>query len=117
MFTISKDFTFSASHAINGLPDDHPCRNLHGHNYLVRLHLQSETLDEVGFIVDYKKLNELRDYLDTQFDHRHLNQVIPINPTTELLCKWVYDWCKERWSETCKVEISEPPKTWASYSA
>ena len=48
MYTIAKRFAFSASHVIGGLPADHPCARLHGHNYEVEVVLQSPTLDAVG---------------------------------------------------------------------
>jgi 6-pyruvoyltetrahydropterin/6-carboxytetrahydropterin synthase len=35
MYTIFKDFTFSAAHAIRG--HTRGCQNLHGHNYRVRV--------------------------------------------------------------------------------
>ena len=34
MFTITKQFYFSASHTLDTLPDDHPCTQLHGHNWV-----------------------------------------------------------------------------------
>src|SRR5215468_9371730 len=34
-YTISKFFEFSAAHHLTGLPDDHPCSRVHGHNYVV----------------------------------------------------------------------------------
>jgi hypothetical protein len=37
MYTIAKRFTFSASHIIGGLPADHRCARLHGHNYSMAL--------------------------------------------------------------------------------
>ncbi|HUM68046.1 MAG TPA: 6-carboxytetrahydropterin synthase, partial [Chloroflexota bacterium] len=37
MYTISKQFHFSASHQLNGLPLEHQCARLHGHNYEVEL--------------------------------------------------------------------------------
>jgi 6-pyruvoyltetrahydropterin/6-carboxytetrahydropterin synthase len=37
MYTIAKRFAFSASHVIGGLPTDHPCARLHGHNYEVEV--------------------------------------------------------------------------------
>jgi hypothetical protein len=53
MYTIAKRFAFSASHIIGGLPDEHPCGRLHGHNYEVEVVLQSATLDPVGFVRDH----------------------------------------------------------------
>src|SRR5712691_5223799 len=49
MYTITKRFAFSASHIIGGLPADHRCARLHGHNYEVEVVLQSATLDPIGF--------------------------------------------------------------------
>ncbi len=116
MYRIAKDFHFSASHELKGLPEGHPCARLHGHNYLVTVELASETLDEIGFIVDYKELNALKDWIDNTLDHRHLNDVFDHDRiTTEWLCKVIYDWCKARWVETAAVRISETPKTWAEY--
>ncbi len=34
MFTITKEFHFSASHQLSHLPEDHQCARLHGHNYV-----------------------------------------------------------------------------------
>ncbi|HBU96439.1 6-pyruvoyl trahydropterin synthase family protein, partial [Thalassospira lucentensis] len=40
MFTITKQFAFSASHQLAGLDADHPCSRLHGHNYIVEVELK-----------------------------------------------------------------------------
>jgi 6-pyruvoyltetrahydropterin/6-carboxytetrahydropterin synthase len=87
MFTITKEFTFSASHQLAGLPQDHQCSRLHGHNYRVEIMIQSEKLLPVGFIVDYGDLKAFKDYIDFNLDHRHLNEVVSFNPTAELLAK------------------------------
>ena len=36
-FTIAKRFSFSASHALTAVPEDHKCRRTHGHNYEVEV--------------------------------------------------------------------------------
>ncbi|WP_370227300.1 6-carboxytetrahydropterin synthase QueD [Cognatishimia sp.] len=116
MYRIGKEFYFSASHQLKGLPEGHPCTNLHGHNYIVTLELASADLDEVGFIVDFKELDALKHWIDTTLDHKHLNDVFEVdNVSTEWLCKVIYDWCKERWSQTSAVKIQETPKIWAEY--
>jgi 6-pyruvoyl-tetrahydropterin synthase len=73
MYTIAKRFAFSASHIIGGLPADHPCARLHGHNYEVEVILRSPILDAVGFVRDYHELLTLRDFINRMLDHRHLN--------------------------------------------
>jgi 6-pyruvoyltetrahydropterin/6-carboxytetrahydropterin synthase len=116
MHTIAKRFAFSASHVIGGLPDDHPCARLHGHNYEVEVVLQSPVLDARGFVRDFHELRALRDFINATLDHRHLNDVLGHACTTsEVLAQWLYDWCRTRWPEVVAVRVSETPETWAEY--
>lgn len=116
MYRITKEFAFSASHRIPGLPDDHPCARLHGHNYVVQVELAAEALDRVGFVRDYRELAALKDYIDGELDHRHLNDVLGDDMVTaERLARHLHDWCAARWPEVAAVRVSETPKTWAEY--
>lgn len=114
MFTISKSFSFSASHIIEGLPEGHPCGRLHGHNYEVQLVLRRAELDARGFVVDYGDLRPFKEFIDNTLDHRHLNDIIPVT-TSEALAKFLYEKAKEIWPETYLIRVSETPKTWAEY--
>lgn len=116
MYIIHKEFHFSASHILHGLPDDHPCSRLHGHNYIVEVELASETLDSAGFVRDYRELDALKRYIDVTLDHRHLNDVLGENNTTaEQIAKFLYDWSKAQWAEVVAVRVRETPKTCAEY--
>ncbi|OSQ39743.1 6-carboxytetrahydropterin synthase QueD [Thalassospira mesophila] len=116
MFRITKQFAFSASHVLGGLSADHPCARLHGHNYIVEVELQAETLDSRGFVRDYRELTPLKRLIDDEFDHRHLNDVLGHDhATAENLAKFFYDWARNRWDEVSAVRVSETPKTWAEY--
>lgn len=118
--TISKDFEFSASHRLNGLPKSHPCSNLHGHNYTIRVILEGEVIDP-GFVIDYRRLGVFKTWLDGELDHRHLNDVMPGNPTAEHMAALFADKIRgllapEEISRllTISVAVSETPKTWAT---
>lgn len=116
MYTISKEYHFAASHQLFQMPDDHPCSRLHGHNYIVEVELQSETLDQYGFVRDYNELRALKDYIDDTFDHRHLNDVLGDDlVTAEHIAKHFYDWCKAKWPETTAIRVKESPKSMAEY--
>lgn len=115
MYTISKQFHFSASHQLPTLAEGHPCQRLHGHNYIVELVLQADALDEHGFVLDYGDLKPFKQMIDDQLDHRHLNDVLPDTPSTENLARYLYDWAKGRWSQVAAVRVSETPRTWATY--
>lgn len=118
MYTIAKRFTFSASHQLNYLPEDHPCARLHGHNYEVEVILAAAELDERGFVIDYGELTAFRNHLDKRFDHRHLNDVLGSAEATtaENLAHLFYD-TLANWLEypVIAVRVSETPKTWAAY--
>lgn len=115
MYEITKDFSFSASHQLAGLPADHPCSRLHGHNFVVRIHLAADQLNEVGFVIDYRELDGFKQWLDEQFDHRHLNDVVSFNPTAEQMAHYLYDVAAEQGLPVVAISWSETPKTWATY--
>ncbi|MEO0145032.1 MAG: 6-carboxytetrahydropterin synthase [candidate division WOR-3 bacterium] len=43
---------------------DGKCKNLHGHNYFVIVEIESENLDENGFIMDFSKIKKIVNELD-----------------------------------------------------
>ncbi len=115
MYTITKQFSFSASHVLDHLPEGHPCARLHGHNYVVELVLQGTKLDRHGFVRDYNELSSFKHFVDDKLDHRHLDDVIDGPSTAENLARFLYDFAKRMWPEVVAVRVSETPKTWAEY--
>ena len=116
MYRITKEFHFSASHQLSGLPVDHQCARMHGHNYIVMVELASATLNEYGFVRDYTELRPLTPSTAAEIAHRPLTDVFAYDlVTAEYMAKHFYDWCKARWPETTAVKVSETPKTWAEY--
>jgi 6-pyruvoyltetrahydropterin/6-carboxytetrahydropterin synthase len=122
MYSISKDFEFSASHQLTGLPEGHQCSRLHGHNYKVRLILSAKNLVIPGFVIDYGELKWFKEHLDAHYDHKHLNDVVVFNPTAEYMARHFFDvvskWLLENGciGVKCMVSVSETEKTWASYA-
>lgn len=116
MYRISKEYHFSSSHQLPHLPESHKCHHLHGHNYVAIVILESETLNEDGFVRDYHELDALKTYIDDKLDHKHLNDVLGDDcVTAEQIAKHLYDWAHARWPEVAAVQIKETPKTTAEY--
>lgn len=115
MYTISKQFTFSASHQLVHLPQDHKCARLHGHNYTVEIVLASRDLDEYGFVVDYGDLEPFRRFIEEHLEHRHLNDVMPHHTTAENIARWLYETACNLFPQTVAVRVSETARTWAEY--
>jgi 6-pyruvoyltetrahydropterin/6-carboxytetrahydropterin synthase len=117
MYTISKEFHFSASHVLEGMPVGHPCGRLHGHNYVVTVFAGSPMLDDKGMVFDYAEFDELKRFIDNTLDHRHLNDVMTTNPTAENLARDLWTVCHGKWPGIVfAVTVSETPKTTASYA-
>lgn len=116
-YSITKDFAFSASHVLLGLPEGHQCGRLHGHNYVLRVTLQGNELLPVGFLFDYGDLAPVKAMVDEVLDHRHLNDWMQVNPTAENLAHTVAKALPTLLDlpegVRVSVGVSETPKTWA----
>ena len=88
MYTVTKRIEVSGAHSLR-LPYESKCRNLHGHNWLIDVTCQSETLNEDGMVLDFVKIKEIVGRLD----HANINEVLgdDINPTAENIAKWICD--------------------------
>lgn len=121
MFTISKDFSFSASHVLEGLPEGHQCGRLHGHNYVIRLELSGSTLDHQGFLLDYGHMKPFGAWLDDNLDHRHINDVLDFQPSSENMARFLAGLARELLNLNDQmritVHVSETPKSWASWTS
>jgi 6-pyruvoyltetrahydropterin/6-carboxytetrahydropterin synthase len=120
MFRIAKRFSFDAAHQLAGLPEGHKCARLHGHTYTVEVVLSAETLVEPGFVTDFGDLAPLGRYLADEFDHRFLNDVLLVAPTSELLARHLAEWLTQHLDSAVagrleRVRVSETPSTWAEY--
>jgi 6-pyruvoyltetrahydropterin/6-carboxytetrahydropterin synthase len=118
-WTISKDFSFAASHQLHGLPAGHKCGRVHGHNYTVRVTITAGALARHGFVLDYGDLAPFGAWLDEHLDHRHLNDLVNFQPSAELLARHLHGMLttvvEVPAGARVRVGVSETPKTWAVY--
>lgn len=121
MYTVAKKFTFAASHHHTKLPEGHPCRRNHGHNWEVEIGFEVDSLDEHDFVIDYGAIREVaKPYLD-QFDHQDLNEVLHgVNPSCENLAKLFFTDLSKLFDEQVNqtpsfVRVCEAPGTYAEY--
>lgn len=107
MYTICKDFTFAAAHAIRG--HTRGCQNLHGHNYRVRVHLRAERLDPLGMVLDFADLKVMMQEIVGPFDHAVINDIPPFdrrNTTAELVSQYVFEEVARRLAEQERVRVA-----------
>ena len=96
-FTIWKEDTFDAAHYLPNVPDEHKCRNIHGHTYRIRIYVTGPIGADTGWVMDYADLKAAWAPLKAQLDHQYLNNMF-LNPTCEEIAKWIWNW----------IDIPEP---------
>lgn len=99
MYRVKKTILVSASHSLL-LHKGAVREPMHGHNWKITVYCKSEELDEDGFVADFTAIET---FLKKSLDHRDLGEVLPCNPSTENLAKWICD----RVDKCYKVEVEE----------
>ena len=125
-FTVSKQFTFSASHQIDGLRPGHKCARLHGHTYTCTIIVSTDVLDSNGMVMDFAQFDAIIDSVTRRYDHSHLNRSMKSNPTSENLATEIYGIAanpillamkgREGNILAVTVRVSEQPTTYAEYT-
>lgn len=110
IYEVSKRMEISAAHKLE-LDYDSPCQDLHGHNWIITVHIRSTEKNKNGMVVDFKRIKEL---VHDRLDHNYINNVIKCNPTAENIGEWAmnivqeYIEVEERTSARCyKVVVQE----------
>ena len=113
MFELTVESSFSGAHQL--IKSNSPCENLHGHNWRVALTVRGEKQDpEVGWVIDFKILKDALNKELEKFDHKYLNDVLPVSPTAENIAKQIYTDLKKS-LPVYKVTVWETEKASVSY--
>ncbi len=116
MYKLNVKGTFSSAHRLNGY--EGMCKNLHGHNYKVRLCVMCDGLDGIGMAMDFGVLKNHLNELLAGFDHQYLND-LPVfqqmNPTSENLARHIFEAMGQKLSG-CACEVVEV-EVWESDNA
>ncbi|MFQ6197716.1 6-carboxytetrahydropterin synthase [Streptomyces sp. NPDC000405] len=95
---------FGASHQLGGLPEGHQCGRMHGHSYLVSP-VPGGTLPP-----------QVRAYTASALAGRVLNEVVPFEPTSELLARHLFEHALDAGSRPVPgIRVSETASSWAEY--
>lgn len=92
MYKIKVKLQFSSAHRIRGYKGK--CETLHGHNWDVEAVAASETLNDIGMVMDFKELKIVLAGILSELDHKNLNEIEyfkQINPTSENISRYIYE--------------------------
>ena len=131
MYSVTKKVEFCYGHRL--LDYDGVCRHLHGHNAVVEIEVQAETLDRRDMVVDFADIKKtVKGWIDRELDHRMILRhddplvamlqsigepmyLLDSNPTVERIARLIYDVSREHGLPVSRVTVWETPTSWATF--
>ncbi len=128
---VTKTIEFCYGHRL--LEHNGKCRYLHGHNALLEVDIESDSLDGLGMVIDFGEVRDLvKGWIDANLDHRMLlcrrDPVASVltemgeplylmddNPTAENISKHIYYQVRRLGLKTTEVRLWETPSSRSTY--
>ncbi len=112
MWVLVVRYEFDAAHR---LPEvEGPCKNLHGHRWVVEAYVRFKEVDRSGVAMDFKRIKA--DLHSLGLDHTYLNERMEDPPSAENVAKFFYSKMKEMGYDVAMVKVWETPNYAAIYS-
>lgn len=113
---LTQEFPLESAHFLPHVPEDHKCRRVHGHGFVIEVHVEGEVDPRTGWLVDYAELRAAFEPLRLALDHRLLNDVAGLeNPTSENLAAWIWQRLRPALPGLTEVVVRETDRSRCSY--
>lgn len=131
MFSVTREISFCYGHRL--LQYEGKCRHLHGHNGKAVITLATDTLDQLGMVMDFAKLKHIvGGWIDEQLDHKMLLHrddpilpflrqqgepvfVLDVNPTAENIARLIFEFTVQQGFPVVEVKLWETESCFAAY--
>jgi len=114
--SIAKEFTFESAHSLPNVPDGHKCKAIHGHSYVVTLHVRGDVGAHSGWVIDFAEITAAWEPLRKTLDHHYLNEIPGLeNPTSERLAIWIWQHIAPVLRGLWRVDVSETRSSSCTY--
>ncbi len=108
MYTVTVESTFTASHQLTMA--DGGKEPLHGHDWVVRVAVSADELDETGLAVDFNNLKAMIVDVTGPFAGARLEQLdcfADCNASAENVARYIYDRIEPMLANRLKLEYAE----------
>ena len=113
---VYKKFHIESARSLPNLPDEHPCSQVHGHSFEIILKVSGELNEKAGFIIDFQEIEDSFDPIRKLLDHAYLNNIKGLeNPTSENMCKYIWEKVKPEILDLVEIGIKETHSTGCIY--
>lgn len=114
-YRIWKEQGFEGALQLLEAPDGDPRRRLHGHSYLLRLHLTAPLDQVLGWTVDYGDVKALFKPVYDQLDHHRLDQLPRLGAADPAsLARWMREEIRAQLPQLDRIDLYETPGCGAS---
>ena len=114
---IYKQFQIEAAHLLPNLPAEHKCRRLHGHSFMIGVHVEGKLDSRLGWVMDFADISEAVLPVLDRIDHRYLNDIAGLeNPTSENLARWIWRELHDVLPDLVEVHVNETCTTGCIYT-
>ena len=72
---IFRKFTFDSAHYLPNVPENHKCRQMHGHTYKLTIFIEGMPDKEYGWIIDFALVKKAVEPIIQVVDHKLLNDI------------------------------------------
>ena len=115
--TLYREFTVEAGRYLPYVDDGHPCGRMHGHTFVIQVHITGTPHARAGWIMDFAELDDRIQNVRHILDHRVLNEIEGLeNPTTELLAQWIWKQLAGDLPGLSRIVIQENPYSGCIYT-
>ena len=132
MFSVTKRIEFCYGHRL--MDYDGICQHPHGHNAVVEIDVQADSLDARNMVVDFGDIKRIvKGWIDRELDHRMILRrddplvaalrslgepvyLLDSNPTAERIAQLIFDVSREHGLSVSRVTLWETPTSWATYT-
>ena len=113
---IFKTFSIEEARSLPNLTDGHPCKKVHGHSFKIRINVSGNVDKETGFVMDFGDIDALFKPIYDMLDHSYLNDIEGLeNPSSENLCRWIWERLTPSLPGLSQIEIKETDTTGCIY--
>ena len=113
---IFKKFTFDSAHFLPNVPDDHKCREVHGHTYRLTTFFEGNLDTNLGWVLDFADIKKVVKPIVDRIDHKLLNDIKGLeNPTCEIIAEWLWNEIKPHLPQLTRVVLDETPTSGTIY--
>ena len=114
---IFKVFKFDAAHRLPNVGEGHKCSEIHGHSFLIEIHIQGTVDKRSGWVMDFADIDNAFGPLHDQLDHKNLNDIAGLdNPTSENIAKWIWEHLHLALPQLSKIIVQESPESGCIYT-